>query len=400
MKKSKEEILTQTKVYIGIFLFVLCSSVLGIIIGESIAKIQENHPEYLAVGWVKGIVIFFVAQLISMYLHEIIHVIAYKLQGIDIRILYLFPVCIVKEESHIKFYLAFNLEIGLGGIVIPELPIINNDTEYNSFRNRMSLSLLCAPLFSALLGVIFLILVCSTIEYVNYIYCSYFFVFCSAMVFWSVYINAMSFLNIGSVIGDYSGAKKMKTDEVYSLLQIYNYFLLQENDIKREMRYKNDYLINHILLDVKELPLGKNDRTMNFLLVDSLLYELIMGQREINLNILEPEKINVVIENLQERLQFEAYSCFFLHSIIYLCICNKIGEAKRLWERYNERIGKNKRATYRFKQVELFLYGKNRNDFYVNNSIAISSMDSLLSKVHNYYDDELYINNIVIACSE
>lgn len=40
-----------------------------------------------------------------MYLHEIVYAIAYKLQGIDIRMLYLFPFCIVKEERR-KFFKA------------------------------------------------------------------------------------------------------------------------------------------------------------------------------------------------------------------------------------------------------------------------------------------------------
>lgn len=86
----------------------------------------------------------------------------------------------------------------------------------------------------------------------------------------------MSFLNLGTIVGDYLEGKKIKTDEVYTLLQIYNYFLLQENKTKREVRYKQNYLVNRIRQKVEELSLDKSDSTMQFLLADSLLYELIM----------------------------------------------------------------------------------------------------------------------------
>ena len=293
------------KIYIVFYLIVLCISLCGIALGIGFARIQESHPEYLSAGLIKGLIIFVLTQLITMYLHEIVHVIAYKLQGIDIRMLYLFPLCIVKEESRLKLYITFNLQIGFGGIVIPKLPVISNDEEYNSFRNKISVSVFCAPLFSALLGIVSLVLVCCTTEYINYDNRSYYFMFFIAMVLWSIYINVMSFLNLGTIVGDYIGAKKMKTDEVYSLLQIYNYFLLQENKTKREVRYKQKYLVNRIGQKVKELSLGKNDRTMNFLLADSLLYELILNHRECNLYLSEQEKLNDIIQNIQEKLQFE-----------------------------------------------------------------------------------------------
>lgn len=384
------------KFYIVLYLIVLCISICGIAIGIGFAKIQESHPEYLSAGLIKGIIIFLFAQLFSVYLHEIIHVITYKLQGINIRMLYLFPLCIVKEENKFKFYITFNLQIGFGGIVIPELPNISNDEEYNSFRNKMSLSVICAPLFSALIGIFSLILVCTATEYINYDNRSYYFIFFIAMVFWSIYINVMSFLNLGTIVGDYLGAKKIKTDEVYTLLQIYNYFLLQENKTKRAVRYKQNYLVNRIRQKVEELSLDKSDNTMQFLLADSLLYELIMQDRECTTYLSEQETLNKIFESIQGRLQFEAYSCFFAHAIMYLNICGKTNEAIYLWERYNGKMAKTKTGNYRFRQVELFLYGKGINDFNYNNDIEISSMDSLLSKVCNYYDDEVYLNNLII----
>jgi hypothetical protein len=82
---------------------------------------------------------------------------------------------------------------------------------------------------------------------------------------------------------------------------------------------------------------------------------------------------------------------------MYLGICGKAYEARQLWERYKEKMSKTKTACYQFKQVELFLYkNKKSNDLNASDNIAISSMDSLLSKLSNYYDDEIDLNNLMI----
>lgn len=117
---------------------------------------------------------------------------------------------------------------------------------------------------SVILGIIALALVCFTTKYIPDDILSYYFVFLVAIIFWSIYINGMSLLNLGTLVGDYCGAKKMKTDEVYSLLQIYNYFLLQENKIKEITRTTQRFLIERIRQEVETLPLDNNSGTMNF----------------------------------------------------------------------------------------------------------------------------------------
>lgn len=50
-------------------------------------------------------------------------------------------------------------------------------------------------------------------------------------------------LDLGSIVGDYSAVKKIKDNNGYALLQIYNYFLLQENEKKFEMRENQRYFM-------------------------------------------------------------------------------------------------------------------------------------------------------------
>ena len=385
------------RLYIIFYGIVLCISVMGIIIGVGFAKIQELHLEYLSIGIVKGIIVFGVALWLSMCLHEITHAVAYRLQGIAIRLIYLFPVCLIKEARRYKISVALNLQLGFGGIVIPQISSVLDEKEYNTLREKISISVISASIFSALLGILFLLLVSFTIRHIKYDVCSYYFIFCIAMVFWSVYINITSILNLGSIVGDYIGAKKLKTDEVYSLVQIYNYFLLQDNILKENVRTTQSFLIERMRQCVETLTLDINAPTMNFLLADAFLYEMIMKPKCYSSVLADPENLNSIIYNIQERIPFEIYSCFCCHAIIYLNLIGDSEEALMLWEKYSERITKTKSGIYRFKQTEMAVYKRTTNVCELNEKIELSSMDSLLSKLPNYYDDEKIINNFLIV---
>lgn len=383
------------KFYIIFYGIVLCISIFGISIGVGVAKLQEVHPEYLSIGLIKGVVVFLFALFISVGMHEATHAIIFKLQSVGVRMIYQFPICIVKENGRYKISFAFNLQIGLGGIVIPKIPVISNEEEYKIIRKKIGLSLIGAPLMSVILGIIALALVCFTTKYIPDDILSYYFVFLVAIIFWSIYINGMSLLNLGTLVGDYCGAKKMKTDEVYSLLQIYNYFLLQENKIKEITRTTQRFLIERIKQEVETLPLDNNSGTMNFLLADALLYEMIIEPKEHMLILTEVDKLNDIISCIQEKFQFESYSSFLCHIIIYLKLCGNSDGAMNLWKMYYEKMAKTKSGTYRLNQTKLSLFENSLNVREFNKSIEISSMDSLLSKFSNYYDDEKYINNML-----
>ena len=49
-----------------------------------------------------------------------------------------------KRKEGLKFHIAVSMEIGFGGIVIPEIPTISNQTEYESFQGKMRVSLVSA----------------------------------------------------------------------------------------------------------------------------------------------------------------------------------------------------------------------------------------------------------------
>lgn len=345
----------KVKFYFVFSLIVVFISVIGILLGMVLVTIEQKHPEYLSAGIFKGIIIFFMALLVTVCFHELAHAIAFKLQRIDIRMIAIFPICLIREKEGLKFHIAVSMEIGFGGIVIPEIPTISNQTEYESFQGKMRVSLVSAPLCSAFIGLISLILVLCTTKYIGNDFCSYYFLFFSAVFLWSVYINLTSMLDLGSIVGDYSAVKKIKDNNGYALLQIYNYFLLQENEKKFEMRENQRYFIEKLYEAGNNLSLDKEDNSINVLLINAVLYESLMRRNRDNTEIInfDTDLWKRNIHNILNRLQFEAYFQTFSHAVICMHYNGKSEEALELWEKYKDKMPSTNVGKYNSKQVEL-----------------------------------------------
>ena len=400
----------KVKFYFVFSLIVVFISVIGILLGMVLVTIEQKHPEYLSAGIFKGIIIFFMALLVTVCFHELAHAIAFKLQKIDIRMIAIFPICLIREKEGLKFHIAVSMEIGFGGIVIPEIPTISNQTEYESFQGKMRVSLVSAPLCSAFIGLISLILVLCTTKYIGNDFCSYYFLFFSAVFLWSVYINLTSMLDLGSIVGDYSAAKKIKDNNGYALLQIYNYFLLQENEKKFEMRENQRYFIEKLYEAGNNLSLDKEDNSINVLLINAVLYESLMRRNRDNTEIINFDTDLWIrnIHNILNRLQFEAYFQTFSHAVICMHYNGKSEEARELWEKYKDKMPSTNVGKYSSKQVELCLCGENIEELKektgspvipvsVVEETGISQLEDEIKRMFFHgelsFNDEVYITN-------
>ena len=133
------------------------------------------------------------------------------------------------------------------------------------------------------------------------------------MFLWSLFVNLTSFLDFGGIVGDYVAIKKIQNNKVYFLVQIYNFLLLQDSEKKDLLRKKYTYFIEQMCEEVRKIYLDINSNSMNLLLIDSVLYEKLIGkyndrkeQKYLNSEVLEE-----IMVNISERIQFELYFQFF-----------------------------------------------------------------------------------------
>ena len=100
--------------------------------------------------------------------------------------------------------------------------------------------------------------------------------------------------------------------------------------------------------------------------------------------------------NISERIQFELYFQFFSHGIMYIYMMENEEKARELWEKYKNNIPCTRVGMYRKSQVELLINKKYIEELEAERKINTSSLDTFLSGIDNYYEDEIYLNSIII----
>lgn len=380
--------------YVILYSIVILISASAACVGVLASIIKEKHPDYFTLNVFEMILVFLVAILVSTWLHELVHMLAFKGNGLGIRMFYVFPILFVREKNNIRIRFAINAQVGIGGVVLNRLPVIKNEDEFKTVNRKISNSLLAAPLFSAIVGLLSLLLaICGTSK-IQPDFRSLFFFFFSAMFLCAVYINVTSLLSLGSLVGDYAGARKFRKNKEYALIQIYNDFLLQERELKEQFRKKERWLFDEMATYMYENKPEGVLTSGKLLLADAILYEALLVPDQVFCDKVS-EVANYVdnhIEEYEKWLQFGAYTMFFCHLMMFMSAQGRRERAIELWEKYGEKIRETKEGKYSKAQVALFLYNVPSELLLSNETISISSLDSLFGKVDGYYEDELLLN--------
>lgn len=380
--------------YVILYSIVILISASAACVGVLASIIKEKHPDYFTLNVFEMILVFLVAILVSTWLHELVHMLAFKGNGLGIRMFYVFPILFVREKNNIRIRFAINAQVGVGGVVLNRLPVIKNEDEFKTVNRKISNSLLAAPLFSAIVGLLSLLLAICGASKIQPDFRSLFFFFFSAMFLCAVYINVTSLLSLGSLVGDYAGARKFRKNKEYALIQIYNDFLLQERELKEQFRKKERWLFDEMATYMYE---NKSEGVLTsgkLLLADAILYEALLVPDQVFCDKVS-EVANYVdnhIEEYEKWLQFGAYTMFFCHLMMFMSAQGRRERAIELWEKYGEKIRETKEGKYSKAQVALFLYNVPSELLLSNETISISSLDSLFGKVDGYYEDELLLN--------
>lgn len=368
---------------------------IGVCLAIIINMVYKNHPDYFSVNIFVGILTAVCAVWLSLLLHESAHAVSYKLSGCKIRAFYIFPVCFVKENKKFKVTLAVNGLLGFGGIVIPELTPCRNEYDIRKIYRAFRRSLMAAPLFSAALGSVSLLLMIFVTDKINVNIRSAFFIFFGFCVLTAAYINITSLLSFAGLIGDYAAFHMLKSNQSYALIQFYNELMLQNTYVKSELR-KEKYFYSIILRYVDEIYLNNDKCVLNSeicSLMDIIFYEnIIMDAHESDETELKLlfKILDHDLKIIEDRLKFETYSKFFCHMLIFMCCHGQYDKAVLLWKKYSDMIPNNRNGRYCIAQSEA-LFGK-ETDECLNKKVYISSMDNIFSHFNNYYDDENKIN--------
>ncbi|MGI6359518.1 MAG: M50 family metallopeptidase [Acholeplasmatales bacterium] len=166
-------------------------------------------------------------------LHELAHFLTFIFMGVKSEAIIVFMFLFYKNKDN-KWRLKINPKLLLlgGGLVWPSLGPINNEEDFKKARKAMQTSLLAAPLFTLISGVLFL-LVSMIFFYDTFSFPISFYIF----LFTIIYTYA-STMESSQIVGDFKAYKRVKNDLDFSNLVILQYCDLTD--------YQYEYIENYL----------------------------------------------------------------------------------------------------------------------------------------------------------
>ncbi len=180
-------------------------------------------------AWILGFILIF---FFTLLIHELGHLIAFLVQGVKIRALYLFIFVFYRSLKGWRFKIQPKLWYLIGGFVVPDLPIIDDESTYQKLVIKFSKALITAPIvtivFMILMDLMFLIstYLKASSSFLGWLFMGALFTTLISLV----YMKTFSLSN-KSFYGDFVAYRKIKQDLVFQVIQIVQYqqFSLADN---------------------------------------------------------------------------------------------------------------------------------------------------------------------------
>jgi hypothetical protein len=135
------------KTLLKILIFIIAALLTGIF---SSFLVYSGLWETFSTGWKTigffgGVFILLVSFYVTLTVHELAHLIAFKVQGVGIRALYLTIFVFHKTEKGWRLSVNPKLWILFGGLVVPDLPEIPDDQTEERLTTAFARALIAAP---------------------------------------------------------------------------------------------------------------------------------------------------------------------------------------------------------------------------------------------------------------
>ena len=162
--------------------------------------------------------------MITLTFHELGHLVCMVVQGIKIRALYLYMILIYRTEKGWRIKLKPKLWFLLGGFVVPDLGVIEDDETYKTIVDKFAKSLQAGPRVT--IGFLCVSIIAFILA-IAFDWNSGFTGILSLLMFYTIILSSLyikSFkLSNASFYGDFVAYKKMKDDIIFQLVEISQY---------------------------------------------------------------------------------------------------------------------------------------------------------------------------------
>jgi hypothetical protein len=179
---------------------------------------QKLWRSLTKIKWYYQILMFIGTLFLTLALHELAHFVTFLLSGCKNEMMIILFFVFYKKNGKWRLKIDFKLLLLGGGMVYPNFGEINTSEEFKRARKVMQRSLLAAPLFTLISGLLFSVI--TLIFFYTNIFLVPFSLF--TLVF-SLFYTYLSAKEAPGVYGDFKAYKRVKTDDLFALLIVSQY---------------------------------------------------------------------------------------------------------------------------------------------------------------------------------
>lgn len=170
------------------------------------------------IKWYFQILLFLGTLFLTLALHELAHFVSFLISGYKNEMMIILFFVFYKKNNKWKVKVDFKLLLLGGGMVFPSLGEVNTDEDFIKAKKAMQTSLLAAPLFTLISGVLLFIITYSLL-YTN----AFLVPFSLYVLIFSLLYTYLSTKEAPGVYGDFKAYKKVKTNFDFALVIVSQY---------------------------------------------------------------------------------------------------------------------------------------------------------------------------------
>lgn len=352
------------KYVLVLFLFVVFGFFIGVIFSNNDLNTKLtsiNINPFILIG------LFLLAYFLSTAIHEVAHAIYFILNHMKLRYMSVFVFCLYRVNKHYKFKININNITLFGGIVIPEIPIINSNKELRRVQNIYSEALLVAPLISLLESLLLITALFFTND-ILYIELPTLFYFIIFNIFISMTIFISSFIKTENVYGDFPAFKNYRFNDKFATIQLLQYMFF--NITWKKDILESEWLIEHFTNKCHSL--NKNNITM----LDIDMIDLLLNLHRMNFASIDNELANCLAGILENDLLFslpphENRNVVFYHLLYYFYLTKKFDKIYLLdkYESKKEEINFTNKYVQEYYEnlTKHIMFQEDKSEWLINN---------------------------------
>ena len=369
---------------------------IGFGIGKLISFLQMDYINRLNINDAFCIAIaFIIALIVAVTIHEMAHAIYFVIHGIRIRLFAVFFLCFDNclNKLRIRFYP--NKITSLGGLVIPNLPPINNKEMFETVRKIYYKDLLIAPIVSGVLALMSIASLFLGNSIFNEKGISFSTAFLTLFVFTNLMIFFSSFIKTENIFGDFPAYYIYKNNDRIAKLQICQYLFF--NDSWEETVDESQWCINEIKRMVNDQDAESLD------VIDLQLLDWIIQMDYINKVTIDEKTLNLMTWIIASEDEFlampksENRDVLFYHILYSLLKYDYISDsdAKMKIDSLSANLLKNHPSKDYYTHLSNHIFGESDNGIWLNNNTNPNAAYSFLRifPAIEYIENQL-INNL------